>query len=723
MAYAFTFSSIAKTVQVRLQKGADVEHLAELDQKYWLMLSCGVTAMGVAGEPVAKALDKNGDGRVRVPEILEAIAWLKPRLRSFDRLFVPAEALSQEDLAEGTPESAALNSLFAKLAPEGALTPATIDAAFATFRAAVANGDHVVPVSAVDTKFAPVGEAMLAVTGGAPAVDGSAGIARETLDAFAAALEAYKAWRTSQPQLAMPAGLAPADAVAAVKTLAPKVEHFFRSCALVRYNPAARDALIAPVADAQLAEAPLALPAADLEALPFKGGINPAYAKEWATAVTLATSIDADAEEMTPELWAQVQAAVAPFATWAGAKPAGADVFATLDEQVLALAEEPAVREAFVKALDEDDAQAPLAAAYDDLNRLLTLRLGLLRFLRNFVNVEDLYPPQTQSLFQVGTLYMDGRSCNLCLPIEKAAAAHAGAAKSSNCCLAYCTVTRAGVTRTICAVFTAGTADTLEVGRNGLFVDLEGNDWEATIAHIVPNAMSLAEAFFSPWRKIAAAFTGAIRKMVASRGDAATAAMTAKATQAASATPAAAPAPANNGLAMASVATLGIALSFVVTAVTGILAALTRTPIWQTALALLGIVLAVSLPSVVLTWVRLRARNLAPILNASGWAVNRHIGLTPMLSRFFTQRANYIGKKFVPAPAGLIAFPWKKFLMSAILGLAILSAWYFFCPTSPLNRVCEEPPACEETPACDATPATTNATATVEAPVETPVAK
>ncbi len=717
MAYTFSFSSIAKTIQVRLQKGADIEHLAELDQKYWLMLSCGVNAMGVDGEGVAKALDKNGDGRVRVPEILDAIAWLKPRLRSFDRLFVPATELSHEDLAEGTPESIALNSLFDKLASAGVLSPSTIENAFATFRAAVANGDNVVPVSAVDSKFTPVGEAMLAVTGGAPAVDGTAGIAKETLDTFAEALNAYKAWRTAQPRIAMPNGLAPADAVAAVATLTPKIATFFQSCALVRYNPATREALIAPVTSEHLTDAPLALPAAELEALPFKGGINPCYAKEWTCVVTLATSIDPDAEAMTPELWAAVQAAVAPFDTWATAKPTGADVFATLDEQVLALAEEPAVREAFEVALAEDAAQAPLAAAYDDLNRLLTLRLGLLRFLRNFVNVEELYPPTSHSLFQVGTLYMDGRSCNLCLPIEKTAAAHAGAAKSSNCCLAYCDVTRNTETRTICAVFTAGTAETLEVGRNGLFVDLEGNDWEATITHLVPNAMSLLEAFFAPWRKIAEAFSGAVRKLVASRGDAACAAMTTKATQVTTAKPAApATPPANNGLAMASVATLGIALSFVVTAVTGILAALTRTPIWQTGLAILGIMLAVSLPSVILTWFRLRGRNLAPILNASGWAVNRHIGLTPMLSRFFTQRANYIGKKFVPAPIALHVFPWKRWVLGIVLLLLlVVGGWYIFCPTSPRNCVCKTTPTCTA-PVCDA-PTTTNATVTVECPI------
>ncbi len=724
MAYTFAFSSIAKTLQVRLQKGADIEHLAELDHKFWLMLSCGVSAMGPEGEAVAKALDTDADGRVRVPEILAAIDWLKPRLRSFDRLFVPTTALSQADIAEATPEAEPLLRLFQKLAPEDALTPATIDAAFAAFRATVANGDSVVPVSAVDTKFAPVGEAILAVTGGAPAVEGGVGIDKGALEAFDKALEAYKAWRAAQPQVAMPEGIAPATAVAAVTQLAPKVAAFFHACALVRYNPAVREALIAPVQGEALADAPLALPAAEATALPFVEGINPHDAATWATAVAVAQAVEPKAKAMTEDLWAKVQAAVAPFDAWASSKPDGADVFAGLDEQVFALAGEPAVREAFTKALEEDAAQAPLAAAFDDLNRLLVLRIGLLRFLRNFVNVEDLYPPKASSLFQMGTLYMDGRSCTLCLPIDKAAAAHAGGAKLSNCCLAYCTITRPAEkkTATLCAVFTAGSAETLTVGLNGLFVDLKGQDWEATITHVVPNAMSLWEAFFAPWRKIGAAFTGTIRKMVAGRGEAATAAMTTKATAAANAAAdpkAAAPAP-NTGAAMASVATLGIALSFVATALTGVVSALTNTPLWKTGVAILGIVLVVSFPSVILTWCRLRARNLAPIFNASGWAVNRHIGLTPTLGRFFTQRANYIGKKFVPAPQMLASTRIWKRLGWGIVILAVLAAgWYFFCPTSPRQKAkaCEATPACEAVAPVEVTPAAeTNATVTVEAP-------
>ena len=705
MKHAFTFSAVARTIQVCLQSGADIEHLAELDQQYWLTLSCPVSGMNPAGETVARALDCDGDGRVRVPEVLAAIAWLKPRLRDFDLLFAydgRAETLALDEINAQSAEGAPLAALFAKLvSPDARLSAEAMAEAFSAFKAARENGDGVVPPDATGTKAAPVGEAVLAVTGGTLGVDGKQGLSQANLEAFAAALEAYKVWRAAKPTSA----LKPALLEATAKMRGP-IEAFFAEAKLLRYNPAAAAERPAPKCVADLPGAPLALASAQSGAsLPLLDGtLNPFYAPEMAEIIAWA-----NAPELTERAWQQLAAEVAPIEAWRAAKPAGADVFAALDEQLLALAEEPAVREAFAQAIAADSAQAPLAEAYGDLRKLLTLRTGLLRFLRNFVNAEELYPPAQGALWQVGTLYMDGRACSLCFAIEKAAAAHAAAAANARCCLAYCTLSRPATreTRTICAVFTAGSAATLAVGRNGLFYDLSGQDWEATLVHLVPNPMSLTEAFFAPWRKVAEAFAGAVRKVFVGRHEATTAALTAKAEASGKAAAEGAKpegSAAAGGVGMASVATLGIALSFVATAVTGLVAAITNTPLWKTALAVLGLILAVSVPSMILTWLKLRARDLAPLLNASGWAVNRRIGLTAALGRYFTRRAQYFGKRFRPAPpmarvkhTGL----WVTLGALLLLG-ALAAAWYFTCPCSPRQRArrCSAPtPAPAETQA------------------------
>lgn len=648
--YRHQFYKMARTVQVALTRGSDIEHLADLDKKFWLVLSCPTNVPGV-DQSVAKALDTDADGRVRVPEVLAAVDWLKPRLRDFDRLFVSAEGLSVEDVQSETEEGKALAQLLAQLSPEAPLAASAIDDAIATFQAAPANGDGVIPTAAVPAELTAVADAILAVTGGADACDGTKGISADSVTAFQAAREAYQAWVTSEPARTF-TSVAPEAAVAAVQKISAKVDAFFLACDLVRYNPAALDALVAPVAPDQLADAPLALPSATARALPVGDGVNPAYLADVATVAKLLDVEDA----ITPEFWAKAKTLVAPYADWAAAKPAGAEVFAGLAPDVTALAADEATYTKISEVIAADEAQKPLAAAFTDLRKLVVLRTGFLRFLRNFVNTSELYPPVADPLFLVGSLYMDGRACALCFPIEKAPAAHAASAKESKCCLAYCTIKRPaeGLTRTILAVFTAGLANGITVGRNGLFFDKEGKDWEATICHVELQPISLLEAFFTPWRKIGSAFTGVFQKFITSKNDAATAAMTSKATSTATSvttgtTTAAAPA-AVPGASMASVATLGIALSFVASAVAAIAAAVTNAPIWKTALVVLAVILVVSVPSMLLTWFKLRARDLAPILNASDWAINRTLGLTAHLGAFFTQRACYIGRAFVRPP-------------------------------------------------------------------------
>lgn len=693
MSHAFAFSTVARTVQVRLCSGEDIAHLAELPQPYWLALSCPVNGLGPRGRAVAEALDTDGDGRVRVPEVLAAIDWLKPRLTSFDCLFASETGLALSEIAANTPEGAPLAELFGTLVAAGErLSAEAMATAFAGFKAAAENGDGVVPPEAAGSKFAPVGEAAVAVTGGTAGVDGKQGLSAENLAAFAAALEAYKAWRAAKPESALSPVLAEA-----VGQMRGPIEAFFAAAKLVRYNPAAAEGRPNPKTPEELAAAPLALEPTASGALPLEGGrLNPFYAAQMAPIVAWAQE-----PELTEEAWQQLVAEVAPLEAWQAAKPAGADIFAALDEQVLALAAEPAVAEAFTQAIAADAKRAPLAAAYGDLCRLLKLRAGFLCFLRNFVNTEALYPPQTGALYQVGTLYLDGRACSLCFPIEQAAAAHAAQAKASQCCLAYCALSRpaTGEKRTICAVFTAGSAATLAVGRNGIFYDLEGHDWEATLTTLEPSPMSLTEAFFAPWRKVADAFAGAVRKVFVGKHEAATAALVSKADAAGkSAAEGAKPAAPGGGFAMASVATFGIALSFAATAVTGLMAALTSTPIWKTALVVVGLILAVSVPSVILTWLKLRSRNLAPILNASGWAINRRIGLTAALGRYYTQKACYVGKRFIPAPP-MTRVSHKALwtaLVVLLLGAAVAAGWWFFCPCSPRQQcAAAEEPTCE----------------------------
>lgn len=70
--------------------------------------------------------------------------------------------------------------------------------------------------------------------------------------------------------------------------------------------------------------------------------------------------------------------------------------------------------------------------------------------------------------------------------------------------LAYCDVSRTASAEkmTIVAAFTAGDSDNLMVGRNGVFVDRDGKDWDATITKLVENPIPIRQAFWSPYKKL-----------------------------------------------------------------------------------------------------------------------------------------------------------------------------------------------------------------------------
>jgi hypothetical protein len=96
-----------------------------------------------------------------------------------------------------------------------------------------------------------------------------------------------------------------------------------------------------------------------------------------------------------------------------------------------------------------------------------------------------------------------------------------------------------------------------------------------------------------------------------------------------------------DGAAMASaVAAVGIAVGLLGSAVGGLLGTVSNLPLWKSLLGVGVVILAVSGPSVILVYFKLRNRDLAPVLNACRWAVNRRIGMTMLLGRVFTQEAH-----------------------------------------------------------------------------------
>jgi len=65
--------------QVRIDQPDDLLHLAELDQKLWAVLACPTSGLEFDSRTL-QLIDADGDGRIRVPELLAAVRWVCERL-------------------------------------------------------------------------------------------------------------------------------------------------------------------------------------------------------------------------------------------------------------------------------------------------------------------------------------------------------------------------------------------------------------------------------------------------------------------------------------------------------------------------------------------------------------------------------------------------------------------------------------------------------------------
>jgi hypothetical protein len=175
----------------------------------------------------------------------------------------------------------------------------------------------------------------------------------------------------------------------------------------------------------------------------------------------------------------------------------------------------------------------------------------------------------------------------------------------------------------IAACFTQGDSDYLFVGRHGVFYDRAGRDWDAVITGIVDNPISIRQAFWAPYKKL----IRLIEEHVATRAAAADAEASGKlATTAEKAvqvdkTKIEPPKKIDVG----TVAAIGVAITGAISALTLILGYVFQLKAWQYPLAGLGLVLVISLPSMIIAALKLHQRTLGPILEGNGWAVNGRV--------------------------------------------------------------------------------------------------
>ncbi len=729
--YKWDFSNVGGTLRVKIAKGEDIAHLAELDPKMWTVLSCPVKGLEIDEKSLAY-IDCDGDGKIRVNDVVATSKWITGVLKNSDLLLKGCDSIDVEQFAEnadGALLKASAKQILENLGKEGSVISladtADIAAIFAKTRF---NGDGVVTeATAEDADEKAAIAAAVASLGGVADRSGVMGVNAEMVEAFYAALAEYAAWQASAVEL--PFGDGTEKAIAAYNALDAKVKDFFMRSKLAAFSPDSTASLDVQTSRIEaisaenltgktdeIAAYPIARVTGKAE-IDLTSPVNPAWAAQFETLKAIA--LDPEAKTLTEADWAEIGGKFAAYTSWKGAKAGAAVEGLGLETVKTLLAQNK--KEALLALIAQDLALKAEAENIDMVDKFLHIYRDFYRLLRNFVTLNDFYTKDkdVSAIFQSGRLIIDQRECRMCMKVADMAK-HTASAAISGMYLVYCdctTKTSAAKLQIVAAV-TIGDIGDIFVGKNVIYYDNAGTEWDAVVTKIVDNPISVGQAFWSPYRKMAKTVENLITKSAADKD----AKIMNEATAKINAAPAAVPAAGTDPKAAAATppfdiakfagifAALGMALGMIGTALAALAKGLFALKWWQLILAFVGVMLVISGPSMVLAWLKLRRRNIAPLLNANGWAVNAASKISIPFGETLTDAARYPKVK-IRDPYAKKGIPcWKKWLISicsiavllAVLWLANLGAWAGL--KSPLPWFNEEEVVVEEVVEAPAAP-------------------
>ncbi len=669
--YPWTFASVGGVTRVTIKSGEDIAHLDQLDQKLWTVLSCPVN--GLEFDPVTlQLLDADADGKIRVNEVVDASKWLTAILKNSDQLLDGSDHIAVSDIngedAVGAELVAALQRRF----------PGKDEVSMA---------DILEAKKVFDDKIKAKDDAITAVVDDRPFGDNTD------------------------------------DAIVAVNAIRDKIADYFMRCKLIAFDEDCSTAVDVSVekiqaisglnmanCSDQIADYPLARPNKDV-ILPLSTRINPAWQAAFNKVKQLTLDVDyPNAESIDETQWNAV--------------------VSKIDTYVTGLADDKSAKvETFDKETAEEDADLKL------VNKFLHLYRDFYHLLKNYVTFADFYTRDKSKLavFQCGQLYIDQRCLDLCIRVEDMSK-QTESASFSGLYLVYCHCKSKvkAAEMDIVAALTDGDIDDLRVGKNAVFYDRSGQDWDATVTKIVDNPISVRQAFWSPYKKLWKFITDKINKNAAEKESKQMDNLTAKADTATDnigAVPASEAAPAAEAkktpfdiAKFAGIfAAIGLALGAIGAALAGLGSFIFSK--WYNIIILLAlIIVVVSGPSMFIAWTKLRRRNLGPVLNANGWAINAQVRINTAFGATLTSLAKYPLVKLPDPYADKKMACWKKWLIAIVILAGIFCALYFTNTLKyvglPFNK--EQPAVVEEGVAEESALATDDATDAVSTSEDVP---
>ena len=695
--YKWNFVNVGGSARVRINSGEDIAHLAELDPKMWTVLSCPTTGLEIDDKSL-KYMDCDGDGKLRINDVISVSQWIMSMLKDKDLILKGSNSIDINDIntddANGKKLYSSAKQILENLGKEGTVISlsdtADITAIFAKTRF---NGDGVITeASTDDADLKATITAAVTTTAGVADRSGAQGVNAELIESFYKNLNDYVAWCDAKVEA--PFGDNTDAVINAYNALDAKVKDFFMRSKLAAFSPNSMasldiqtsriDAISAEnlsTKNDEIAAYPLTHITGKSE-IDINAAINPVWDNNFNTIKSLA--LDASKTVITENDWAEIGGKFAAYQAWRNAKAGAAVEGLGIDAIKNFIAQDKKAE--LLDLVAQDAALKEESDNIEMVDKFLYIFRDFYKLLKNFVTFNDFYNKDNdvKAIFQCGTLIIDQRACKFCMRVNDTAK-HSASAAPSGMYLVYCDCTTKSkpAKLQIVAAMTVGDIGALAVGKNGIFYDNDGLEWDAVITKIIDNPINISQSFWSPYRRMATAIENLINKSAADKD----AKMMANATASINAAPAktadpkaaAVAAPPFDIAKFAGIfAAIGMAVGMIGTALASIFKGLFALKWWQLIILFVGIILVISGPAMVMAWLKLRRRNIAPLLNANGWAINSNAKISIPFGETLTEIAKYPKMKLNDPYAKKGMKPWQSWFLSIFTAILIVVVLWLF---------------------------------------------
>ena len=708
--YKWEYVNLGGSTRVKINSGEDLAHLNELDLKMWTVLSCPTTGLEIDDKSL-KYMDCDADGKLRVNDVVAVSRWITSLLKNKDLILkgdssIDINQINTED-ANGNKLYKSAKQILENLGKEGSMISlsdtADITAIFAKTRF---NGDGVITeASSDDADVKATIAAAVASTGGTLDRSGAQGVNADQIEAFYKSLNDYVTWTTNAVEA--PFGDKTESVIEAYNALDAKMKDYFMRTKLAAFSPqsiASLDVQTSRINDIsaenlstkndEIATYPLTH-ITDSVDLNLNAAINPVWTKYFN--VIKNNAVETGKTSLSEDDWAAIAGKFSAYTSWKAAK-AGANVESLGIENIKKFLEQNKKAE-LLELVAQDIALKEEAENIELVDRFLHIYRDFYKLVKNFVTLHDFYDKDksVKAIFQSGTLIIDQRACKFCMKVNDTGKHSANAAKSGMY-LVYCdctTKTKPGKLQIVAAV-TVGDIGELTVGKNGIYYDNNGLEWDAVVTKIIDNPINISQSFWSPYRRMATAIENLINKNAADKDSKmmakATANINAAPTKTAEEAKAAVATPPFDIAKFAGIfAAIGMAFGMIATALASLFKGLFALNWWQLIMLFVGIILVISGPAMVMAWLKLRRRNIAPLLNSNDWAVNAVAKISIPFGETLTDIAKYPKLKLKDPYAKKGMATWKKWCISILIVAVVAAALWIFNVLAPINDNLKSP--------------------------------